>query len=174
MKNKSTNTQPTRNQFRSSVMGFGSQVMGGILGAISLLAIVSLSTSFKPDKPKPLAAEAGCYRPVYHFNNHCLEDLKANIEWYNCAGELKQTFGIPVPGTTEFEYTLPEDSEHINWVRLICPATNTGIASTSINTCTPAFASGSCDGTNYCVGFTYGATPWCLDGQNMNISYGPC
>ena len=156
-------------------MGFGPHAIGGMLGAIALLAIVSLSVSFKPNKPKPLAPETSCDRPTYGFNNHCLENLKANIEYYNCAGELKLDLGVSVPATTQYVYTLPADSQHIHWVRLYCPATSTGLAAVANGTCSQSAATTpSCSGFVYCVTFVYGSGSFCIDGGAMNISYGPC
>ena len=152
-------------------MGFGPHAIGGMLGAIALLAIAFFSTAFKS---KPLTPEAGCFRPVYHLNNHCLEDLTADIEWYNCAGELKETDGIDVSATTELAYTLPEDSQHIHWVKLRCPYDNSVIATVYLGSCSQAPYDCACNTTHYCVTFNYVSGTWCLDGGAMNISYGPC
>jgi len=159
--------------FRSISSGKLQLIKHGVLGVCALLSIAALIISFKP---KPPAPALGCYRPTYNLNNHCTENLLADFSYYNCAGEIKEVDGVVVPATTQYTYTLPEDSEMINWVKLKCPGTNTGLAGTSITTCSPAFVTSSaCNGVTYCVGFTYGSTPWCLNGgQAMNISYGPC
>jgi hypothetical protein len=143
----------------------------GVLGVCALLSIAALISSFKP---KPLVVAPGCTQPVYNFNNHCNENLKANLQYYNCAGALHTITGIDVPAGTLTAYTVPGDSEHIHLVQLYCPATNVTMATTITGTCSQAGFNVACNGSGYCLTFQYMGAPWCLDGGAINISYGPC
>ncbi len=160
--------------FRSNSSTRLQLIKRGALGVCALLSIAALIISFKPKPPTPAP---GCYRPTFYLNNHCLEGLKANFEYYNCAGSLHEVDGIDVPASTQWMYTLPADSQHIHWVKLICPdGTNWTMTANINSSCsTTPVTTSSCNGYSYCVVWTCsGPSPFYLDGQSLSVSYGPC